>query len=320
VKDNFFEIGGHSLLAVQLFTKINDLYKVNIKLAALFQYPTINQLASFIKSELNIKSTDISSVQNHSNNYDSKIFQSLVPIRTSGSDLPIFMFHSVGGNVLNYVKLAIGIDDTHPIYGLQSRGVDGFSAMDNSIEDMASAYILEMKLISPKGPYILCGGSMGGSIAVEVAIQLEAMGDKIQKLIIFDTFGPNIDIKKLKDEGNNFFKNIKTSLYYRSMTIINKIRTTLLKGFGVSIPHSIRYFNIEMNNYKALWKYKPGVYRGDLILFRAPIDSSGWYSDPLMGWKGTIQGHIKTILLEGGHSDFVEIKELPLLLNKEIKD
>jgi hypothetical protein len=104
------------------------------------------------------------------------------------------------------------------------------------------------------------------------------------------------------------------------MTIINKMRSLLLKGLGIPIPHSIRYFNIEMNNYKAMWSYKPGVFKGDLILFRAPIDSSGWYSDPLMGWKDTIMGDIKTIPLIGNHNNFVEIDELPILLNKEIKN
>ena len=321
IDDNFFEIGGHSLLAVILFNRINNFYKVNIKLASLFLSPTIKELAILIQTELGEFTVPTTSNKNDIvYNFNSPIFQSLVPIRSTGDKTPIFMFHSVGGNVLNYAKLATGIDSSHPVFGFQSKGVDGFSSMDKTIEKMAESYIIEIKLISPKGPYILCGGSMGGSIALEVAIQLEKAGDNVHKLIMFDTFGPNVNIKKLKDEGNKTIKNLKTSVYYRSMTLINKMRSLLLNGLGIPIPHSIRYFNIEMNNYKAMWSYKPGVFNGDLILFRAPVDSSGWYSDPLMGWKNTIVGDIKTIPLIGNHNNFVEIDDLPMLLNKEINN
>jgi amino acid adenylation domain-containing protein len=319
IDDSFFDIGGHSLLAVVLFNRIEKRYKVNILLASLFLYPTIKELAILIQSELGEVTTTISKKNNIIvDNLNSPIFQSLVPIRTSGENTPIFMFHSVGGNVLNYARLAAGIDSSYPIFGFQSRGVDGISQIDNSIEKMAESYIVEMKLVSPNGPYILCGGSMGGSIALEVAIQLERSGDKVSKLIMFDTFGPNINIKKLKNEGNNRFKNLKISFHYRSLTLLNKTRTFLFKCFGIPIPHSIRYFNIEMNNYKAIWSYKPVSYNGDLLLFRVPIDSSGWYSDPVMGWKDTIKGKIRTVELDGDHNTFTDNNKLVTLLNEEL--
>ena len=325
--DNFFDIGGHSLLAVILFSRIDSLYKVNIKLASLFVYPTIKELAQFIQSELGDSVVEFDEAQTTRGvNLNSPIFQCLVPMRPSGNGVPIFMFHSVGGNVLNYARLVGGFDSSHPVYGFQSKGVDGFTKMDNSIEQMAMSYINELKLVQPHGPYILCGGSMGGSIAIEVAIQLKKRGDKILKLIMLDTFGPNINIKKLKEEDSKkvktirTLKNLKESISYRLIKVINRMKTIFFKSFGIPIPHHLRYFNVEMNNYKAIWSYKPRHYAGDLVLFRAPIDSSGWYSDPLLGWKDTIGGHIKIIHLVGDHNNFVEIENLPQLINKELSN
>ena len=185
---------------------------------------------------------------------------------------------------------------------------------------MAEEYINELLVNIPDGPFILCGGSMGGSIAFEAARQLKAKGKQVEHLIMFDTFGPDINIKVESKKRKRTLQSLKDSVYYRVMSKVNGFIGKIYSSLNRPIPHKVRYFNIEMNNYQAIWKYKPESYTGDIVLFRAPIANSGWYSDPHMGWRRVIKGDIFSYYLESGHNDFVEHENLPKLFNKIIKD
>ena len=77
-----------------------------------------------------------------------------------------------------------------------------------------------------------------------------------------------------------------------------------------SIPHSVRYFSIENKNFVALRSYRPQIFEGNIILIRAPRKASGYYADPFLGWRNTINGKIETIEIEGEHQNFIESPEL----------
>lgn len=304
-QDNFFNVGGNSLLAVQLFSKIAQKYKINLPLSLLLESNDFKSFVNLVKAKLpgHQPSQQMSlTVPN--------AFSSLISIKASGDKNPIFCFHGVGGNVLNYMSLVPAAGNSRPLVGLQSRGMDGLLSMANSIEEMARNYINEMKAMQPRGPYFLAGGSMGGTIAFEVAQQLTQQGDQVEKLVMFDTFGPNVDIKDYDQSERNFWQNLKISVFYRKKSMINKLRVKFLNLLGLPIPLEIRLFDVEMNNYRALWKYQAQRYSGDLHLIRSKMRPVGWYSDPLMGWSGTIQGKISTYEIEGSHGDFIESPHL----------
>lgn len=185
-----------------------------------------------------------------------------------------------------------------------------------SIEDMASTYIKEIKSFQPRGPYFLSGGSMGGIVALEVAQQLRAQGEVIEKLVMFDTFGPRSNMQDFNASERSFMEKIRISFQYRKRMLIHKIQMGLFKILGLSLPLEIRLYEIELNNYRALWNYKPSEYSGDLHLIRAKIKSTGWYSDPYMGWGNIIQGQITTYEIEGSHSDFIESPELSSVFSR----
>jgi thioesterase domain-containing protein len=151
---------------------------------------------------------------------------------------------------------------------------------------------------------------MGGTIALEVAQQLILQGEPVEKLVMFDTFGPNINIQVYDKSERSFWQNLKISFFYRRKAFTNKLKVKLLNLLNQKIPLEIRLFNLEMNNYQALWKYRPQIYSGDLHIIRAKLKPAGWYSDPLMGWSGTITGKIETYEIEGNHNDFIESPEL----------
>jgi aspartate racemase len=169
IHDNFFELGGHSLLAVNLFTQIEKAFKKNLPLSTLFQAPTIAQLAQLLSLDGVAQS-----------------WSSLVKIQPNGSNPPFFCVHEADGHVLCYRELANHLGPEQPFYGLQPQHVDGKWSFHSWIEDMASCYIQELLIVQPEGPYFLGGLCAGGIIAFEMAQQLQAQGQEVALLALFD--------------------------------------------------------------------------------------------------------------------------------------
>lgn len=170
VRDNFFDLGGHSLRAVEVFARIENAFNVRLPLATLYDAPTIEDIARTLQA-----------------GGVSAGWKSLVPIQPSGSRPPLFCFHGAGGNVLIYRKLSQYLGQDQPFYGLQAQGLDGVSPLLTTIEAMAAHYIKEIRAVKPHGPYLLGGYCMGGSIAYEAAQQLQAAGEHVALLALFDT-------------------------------------------------------------------------------------------------------------------------------------
>ena len=172
VHDNFFDLGGHSLKAAQLFFLLEQVYGRHLPFATLFQAPTIAELASVLSREQWVPP-----------------WQSLVAIQPRGTAIPIFMVPGVGGNVLIFAQLARLLGPDQPFYGLQARGLDGKEVPFTSVLEMARHYIAEIRAIRPQGPYILVGICTGGLIAYEMAQQLFEQGEDVT-LVVMDTWHP----------------------------------------------------------------------------------------------------------------------------------
>lgn len=159
--DNFFDLGGHSLLAVQLMSGIHQRFGRELPLAALFQAPTIADLARLLQDN-----TDAA-------------FGSLVPIQATGTRPPLFCMHPAGGNVMVYQPLAALLGPDQPVYGLQSRALLDHTQEHGSLDDMAAAYTTMIRQHQPTGPYYLLGWSMGGLLVMAVAHRLERSGQHV---------------------------------------------------------------------------------------------------------------------------------------------
>lgn len=323
--DNFFNVGGNSLLAVQLFAKISNVFKISLPLATLIEAEDFSAFVKNLESKIdpekdNDQSNNGKGGAQKSISVVPQIFKSMVAIKSTGDGNPFFCFHGVGGNILNYVTLVPATKNERPLLALQSVGMDGVTPPLRSIEEMAKSYIREIKLIQPEGPYLLAGGSMGGMIALEAAIQLMKDGHQIDKLIMFDTFGPNLDLKSYSTvRGKPFLTRIKNAFFIRGKNLLNKFQARIYRELGLPVPLPILLKEIERKNYQAIWKYYPSErFTGDLHLVRSKLEISGWYSDPIMGWKGIINGDIKTYEINGTHENFIESHELITVLKKII--
>jgi amino acid adenylation domain-containing protein len=174
VDENFFALGGHSMLAVRLMAGIERELGRRLPITTLFQASTVESLAWFLRQGMGAPSS-----------------RSLVEIRASGTRPPMFWVHPGGGGVLCYARLAHHLGADQPFYALQARGLSGEAPPRDDFTTMAAAYIAELREIQPAGPYWLGGWSLGGLIAFEMARQLRQEGQEIASLVLLDTHLPD---------------------------------------------------------------------------------------------------------------------------------
>lgn len=171
IHDNFFDIGGHSLMAVNMFAEIQKyISSFELPLAVLLEAPTIASLAQRIR------------------NKEENDWSPIVIIQPGRKSIPIFCIHGAGGNVLLYRDLAIQLGPHQTVYGLQSQGMDGTRPILESIEEMATLYAKAIRETYPEGPYLLLGYCMGGTLSFEVAQQLIRQGQKVELVAMLETY------------------------------------------------------------------------------------------------------------------------------------
>jgi len=169
VRDKFFELGGHSLLAVNLMAWIEKEFGKNLPIATLFRKPTIEQLGEVLREQAR-----------------SPAASPLVPIQPGGLAPPFFCAAGGGGSVLYYYLLANHLGPDQPFYGLQAIGLDGAREPLARVEDLAAAYLEEIRKVRPHGPYLLGGHCFGGLVAFEASQQLRRQGEEVALLVVMD--------------------------------------------------------------------------------------------------------------------------------------
>ena len=172
VDEEFFSLGGDSLLAVRVLVSMEQVFDARLPLSAFLGAPTAEGLARALGA-------------------DRSGHQSLlVPLRPGGTRTPLFCVHPLGGHVFCYAELARLLRPGRPVHGLRARGIEGEADPDDEIPQMAQRYLAEIQAAQPTGPVALVGWSMGGIVALELAQQLQAAGRSVRLLATIDAYWP----------------------------------------------------------------------------------------------------------------------------------
>lgn len=309
--EDFFEIGGHSMVAVTLMVKIEKQLGVRLPLAILFDHSNIHDMALLIDK----KSEQVN-------------WGSLVPIRSKGTKKPLYLVHGAGLNLLLYTTIVAGLDPDQPVFGLQAKGLDGVDEPLYTIEEIAAYYNEEILKIDQSGSYALAGFSMGGQLAYEMAKQLVEAGYKVSFLGVFDTVSENVS-----DRHIPFFKRYRLRIirFYNQVmwTIGTFLKKPLDQKFGFvlmkwkSLKQKItkddytikpegaslgkqselpKYLHkVHRANYIALDRYILPPYPGKLTLFRA-MHQTFYIADPVKyGWAEYVK-EMQILDIPGEHS------------------
>jgi len=300
VLDDFFALGGHSILAIRLVTRIRARLGRDLSPVDLFQAPTVERLAAHLRRQAPAGRGV------------------LVGIQPAGRRRPLFCVHPAGGDVLCFAALAHGLGPDQPFYALQ--------AIDpelSRIEDMAACYLDALREVQPEGPYRLAGWSLGGLVAFEMARALRAEGESVDLLALFDVSAPLTPLDQEIDAHEQ-----AASLAYNIWSTAGQetpLTADDLRGWSIEeamrriyeraaedrvIPPDIDFsdllgfFQMFTAHLEARRHYVARPYAGRVTLIRAaeqpaPVD------DETLGWREVAAGGVAVHESPGQHYNMV---------------
>ena len=241
----------------------------------------------------------------------------LVPIRAGGSQPPLFCVHLADGNILSYRDLARHLPSDQPLFGLQSRGLDGIGRLNMRIDDMARDYVAAIRKMQPRGPYAICGWSFGGLVAFEMARQLENAGQMVELLALLDTRARRSDISVRRMatratihvnfllRGRGGFALADRKIRTAGRVVGNMVWRRLMQWHrrGGWLPKALR--NVAQANKSARREYVPQPYGGRVTLFRATPPGERLSGDKAVGWKELVTGELEIHEVPGTHLTMV---------------
>ncbi len=317
VRQGFFELGGHSLLAVRVFARIEKQLGVTLPLSTLLERPTIEYLAERIRRARGADAAAAATAAPPDPRPAGPAPESappayLVPVQPRGTRPPLFCVHGAGGNVLNFADLARRLGADQPFFGFQARGVDGRAEPFERIEDMAQAYVGELRMHQPRGPYFLTGYCGGGVIAFEMARRLRDQGEQVAFLGLLDCYRPGVGtgVKRherwatgVVTEGVPYLVR-KTVIWLRRnfYQISCALRIAAYRVRGRTVPFELRDFWLTQAFLESTRRYHPGVYEGRLTILRATqVDQELLGVGPELGWRGYATQGIEAFDVPGDH-------------------
>jgi amino acid adenylation domain-containing protein len=310
--DDFFALGGHSLLVFELFSRIERAFSRSIPIAAIFESPTIEQLATLIRGRaLGATANQVDS-EKRSIAKNSAVFQ----IQPGGSSAPLFIIHGAQGHIVGFQQLAALIGTGHPVYGVQAQTFVAGERGLLRVEDQAAYYISEIRKIQPKGPYYFLGYCYGGNVALEMAQQLHLLGEEIEFLGMVESrqrdcilaVRQNDSMRQRFDARFEGFRYVFSNLSLRKKaTYLPKRLIARGRRWGYKVAHSIGVRSVPsfMKDTEEILKlaaqyYRPQPWHGRITLFRASVQPDPRFPRDL-GWTPLAKGGLEVCDIPGDH-------------------
>jgi thioesterase domain-containing protein len=337
MRDDFFAMGGSSLLAVRLFDEIAREFGKRLPLGSLFKGATPEYLANLISEPAVTDSSPTC----------------LVPIQTEGSKPPFFLVHGIGGEVLTYRPLAAALAADQPVYGIQSDEHDSILPGDVTIEGLAAKYVAAIKTVAPTGPYLLGGYCGGATLAFEMAQQLRRAGGRVGLVAVIDHWLSDTAIEKRSGAGAafDFLRNLPRwmmddVLHAGVAEFTGRVRSGARRLWvGATFrPRPERkapgtpdirdvlgmwrfpdsHVPILEKYYRAFSTYIPRAYAGRVAVFKPrAMPFAGCRLRPDLGWRDLVVGHLDVREVPGSHATLLReplVRHLAASLQRAIDE
>jgi thioesterase domain-containing protein len=313
VCDDFFALGGGSLLAVRVFTEVEKSFGQALPITTLLTAPTIEKLAQALE-----------------NRSGSKLVSALVPIQPLGSRPPFFCVHGARGKVLGFRSAALYLGLDQPYFGLQATDLEDDQVNSVTVEGLAAKYLEAIQAEYPEGPYLLGGNCFGCLVALEMARTLRSRNQEVPLLALFDppllrmqsfVRYPGITAHSLGSQAarlvrrpwrenleyaGNVTRNIQTALRDRWAGLFRNGSKQAPEAAGPEafVPRQIH--NIFLANMRAVRAYRPRPYPGGVILFLAKNNSALRNSICEAEWKDLAEGGVEVHVVPSSHGAFFD--------------
>jgi acetoacetyl-CoA synthetase len=300
-QDNFFDLGGSSLMAVRLFAEIYRLTGQDLPLSLLLQAPTLGQLEAALRETGAMESRQL-------------------VLLSPGEGRPFFLIPGLGGAALEFRPMLSQMRSTRPVYGIQARGLEPDKDPHATIPEMARDYIVQMRDLQPEGPYSVGGYSFGGLVAFEMAQQLKRAGQQVDPVLLIDTTvharflpwrqwlryrirRPVADVSALlrtpSGQRLDYAAGKLRVLADRARMLIGRqpLRPDLIGGNeNAHLPAPFR--RVRGAAMAAYRHYKPSVFTGCIVFIRAEV-ADAFNSEPV--WRRIGGGRISVHTSPGDH-------------------
>ena len=322
--ESFFEIGGNSLAALQLFARIAKEWEIRIPMAILIQAPTLRLLAGIIDFEKNSAAMG------------TKAEKSIViPVKPNGHLPPLFCIHGGDGGVFFYRDMGKHMPSDRPLLAIESPAL----AMEDevvpvSIEETAALYLAEIRRHQPQGPYFLAGYSYGGLLVHEIARQIIAMGERIGFAAMFDTVNPAAPIRKYSMlERMNVFWNSQehANCFDRCARLISRIRSGIATNIriktevrsahsvGFTEPHSeLRMLQVREAHGISMRSFTPKHLDCRISLFKSRAVNDKFEIPMDYGW-GVVVASLDMVEVPGEHLTMFSEENVAILAREVSK-
>jgi amino acid adenylation domain-containing protein len=315
--DNFFDLGGHSLLGVRLFAEIEKAFNRRLPVSTLFQAPTIRKLAEILSDPARDEATN-----------------EVVVLQSGLGGPPLFVVHEVDGRLLRYRELVSRLGADLPVYGFELAQGPDIEPVLTTFEELAAKYVQQMRVKQPMGPYFLCGYCWAGELTFEMARQLVAGGQEVAFLALIDSRCRNLGgrpyHRRLASRARKWWKlftqNVRrlAALEHAAIPAFLQMRAenVTMRLFGVkayrwSLHLGRPVLPLLRQPSRALEQaarcYRPSPYPGSITLFKAHLPNSPAFAGDTLGWARVAMGGVEVHQVPGEHMTIIhepQVKEL----------
>ncbi|MDA3624741.1 amino acid adenylation domain-containing protein [Saccharopolyspora sp. WRP15-2] len=284
IDDDFFELGGQSLRAAELVTRLRTDLNTEVLLGAVYEAPTVAELVELLDRETS-----------------SNAFEPVLPLRTSGTRPPLFCVHPMGGLSWCYAGLPRHLPEDVPVYGLQSIGLTRAEELPSTFREMVDGYVRQIRSVQPTGPYHLLGWSLGGALAHAIAARLQADGERVALLALLDSRPVDPQVHRVEFGRED-------------------VRSLLLEAAG--LPSGAQdhpalgeeqitaLTTVLLNSAALLPTYAESLFHGDLLYFRAAAADELAHGE---AWNSRITGAVISHDVECTHDAITQAEPMAVI-------
>jgi enterobactin synthetase component F len=176
-RDDFFNLGGHSLTAIKLVAKVRKDLKLPVSIGQVMVASTIEKLANLLgKKSLDVVKAGLESAL----------------VLCTGTRYTLFCFHPASGFAWQFSGLRRYLSSEWALIGIQSPDINGILSTAKHLDEVCKVHLDTLRKQQPYGPYHLIGYSLGGVLAQRIAVHLEQEGEKVSFLGLLDTWPPEV--------------------------------------------------------------------------------------------------------------------------------